>query len=336
MSVEQLSDKRWICRYPKGKDVSRPTTNKKYFGRGPGAEQRANAFNEFLGLGAHAPESSPLFAELAAAYLSSKKSSLAPSSLVNIVGKLEKTILPLMGSEQAHNLTPSRLDEYVRVRSRVVKNTSVHRELSDIRAIILWSVKRNLIASNPMSGFDMPKRDDTEIQPPSVAEFDAILACASPHVKRAMLITRHVGLRPGKEELFCLTWDSFDVINRTLTVVSARKGGIPLRIVPLNNVIFDYLNKWYEEDSGDGYIVHYHGASVLKINKAWAAAKRRAKVRRKLPVYSLRHMFVTQLLERGADIKSVSELAGSSPEIIMRWYQYVSTDLKRKTIDLLN
>ncbi len=152
-----------------------------------------------------------------------------------------------------------------------------------------------------------------------------------------MLITRNIGLRPGKEELLCLPWSSVDFFNRTITVVSAKKGGIPLRIVPLNDTIINYLNKWYEEDNGkQKYIVHYKGRQVLRVNKAFTAAKKRARVLRKLPFYSVRHMFITSLLEKGADLKSVAEIAGSSPEMIMRVYQHVSTNMKREAVNLLD
>ncbi len=333
MSVTQLKDGRWICQYTKGKDPSRPSTNKKYFGRN--GEQEAIEFNVSLGLGRKKTVSSPLFSELATAYLDARKSSITESTFDTMCSKLDRTVLPLLGNLMAHKVNANQLDKYVYIRKQSVKLTTIHRELSDIRAILNWAVKRKLISSNPMSGLDMPKRDDSLITPPSEAEFNAILTCAVPHIKRAMLITRYTGLRPGRE-LFSLTWGSYDHVNRTLTIVSAKKGGVPLRMVPLSSTIYTYMSQWCDEDGAHGYIISYNGKSVCAIDNGWIAAKRRAGIKRKLPLYSLRHMFVTQLLEKGADVKTVSELAGSTPAIIMKWYQFVSTDLKRRTIDLLN
>ncbi len=54
-------------------------------------------------------------------------------------------------------------------------------------------------------------------------------------------------------------------------------------------------------------------------------------------MYDLRHAFATHLLENGADLKSVSEILGhASPDMTMRVYQHVSSDLKRKAVDLLD
>ncbi len=338
MSVHQLKDGRWVCRYPKGKDKSRPNSSTKYFGRDDDAEKAAWAFNSSIGLGTRKTASSPTFTELSNAYIDARKTSMAASTFENVVVKLEKTILPEIGSTMAHNITPARLDQYVQARAETVKRTTIHRELSDIRAIIRWSVKRELIASNPMASFEMPKRDDVRILPPTKAEFDAILACAVPHMKRAMLISYHTGLRPGKEELLRLTWESVDFINKTLTVLSADKGGIPVRMVPLNKTILVNLTRWYEEDREKGikYIVHYNGRKIDRLKKAWASAKRRARVTRRLRMYDIRHAFITALLEKGADLRSVSEIVGhASPDMTMKVYQHVSTDLKRRAVDLL-
>lgn len=153
-----------------------------------------------------------------------------------------------------------------------------------------------------------------------------------------MLIAYHVGLRPGREELLCLRWEAVDFINRTLMVISAQKGGLPRRMVPLNNEILQHLQAWYDADrqDGAGYIVHYHGAKIDSLKTAWKAAKQRARVLRRIRLYDIRHAFATQLLERGANLKAVSEILGhASPDMTMKVYQHVSDDLRRQAVDLM-
>lgn len=338
MSITQLKDGRWLCRYPKGKDSDRPGTNKKYFGRGQEGEAAAIAFNESLGLGVRLAESSPLFVELVNKYLQAKENTLAKSSFENVCIKMQGVILPELGNLKVHNLKPDRIDEYVNKRAKHVKMTTIHRELSDIRAVIRFAVERRYISSSPLEFFAFPKRDDARIQPPTKAEFEAILECAVPHLKRGMLISYHTGLRPGKEELLCLTWGAVDFIGATLTVISADKGGLPVRMVPLNKTILAHLKQWYDEDEKAGirFLVHYKGSKIDRLSKAWSSAKRRARVLRRLRMYDIRHCFITTLLENGADLKSVSEIVGhASPDMTMRVYQHVSNDLKRKAVDLL-
>ncbi|KJR96711.1 MAG: hypothetical protein VR65_27045 [Desulfobulbaceae bacterium BRH_c16a] len=159
----------------------------KYFGRGPEAKREAEKSNLSLGLGSKiVQQESPLFIELANSYLTAREHIMAKSSYENLCIKMEGVIFPELGQEMAHRLTPDRLDQYVSTRARMVKRTTVHQELTYIRAVLRWAVSRRLLFSNPMEGFELPKRDDSRIQPPTKAEFDAILAKAVPHMKRAM------------------------------------------------------------------------------------------------------------------------------------------------------
>lgn len=91
MSVTQLKDGRWLCRYPKGKNPENPNSTKKYFGRGLDAEQRAIAFDIALGLGKNTVNSGATFVELTNDYLRSKQhGGMAESTFDKACYKLEK------------------------------------------------------------------------------------------------------------------------------------------------------------------------------------------------------------------------------------------------------
>lgn len=103
-------------------------------------------------------------------------------------------------------------------------------------------------------------------------------------------------------------------------------------------VLYDHLDCWYGEDMKDGirYIVHYHGHRVDSNKKAWKEAKKRARVTRRLRLYDLRHAFATDLLRKGASLKTVSELLGhSDPGITAKVYQHVSASEQKEAINLL-
>ena len=78
--------------------------------------------------------------------------------------------------------------------------------------------------------------------------------------------------------------------------------------------------------------MHYHGRPITKIQTSWEGALARAGITRRIRPYDLRHNFITQALEEGADVKALSEIVGSAPETIMRHYQHVTRKLHRKTI----
>lgn len=340
MSVHQLKDDgRWICKFPPGTIPAAPKKTKEYFGRGPDAERAAHELNDKLGLGKQKRQVSPRFTDLAIAYLEAKQGIIAASTEARWKVRMGKTVLPAFGNIMTHEITPEYLDRYVVTRLKTVKRNSVHRELTDVRSILRWAVKRKLLATNPMEGFEMPKNDDARIRPPSKEEIEAILANSAPHLRRVILISYFTGLRPGCAELFGLEWSTVDLIGRTITIASAKKGGLVERTIPLGESFAAMLANWYREDEkiGARYLIHYNGKRVNTVIFAWAKAKKRAGITRRLRLYDLRHRFATTLLENGADLKSVSQLLGHKTVLMtLQCYQHVSSDLKRQAISMLD
>ena len=78
------------------------------------------------------------------------------------------------------------------------------------------------------------------------------------------------------------------------------------------------------------------GSPAASMKTAWATAKRLAGIKRRLRPYDLRHAFATPLLDKGADLKSVSEMLGhKSIETTLKVYQHTSKELHRLSIDKL-
>lgn len=98
------------------------------------------------------------------------------------------------------------------------------------------------------------------------------------------------------------------------------------------------LRAWYDADRetfpamDTAPIIHYKGRMIKKIQTTWEATLKRAGITRRLRPYDLRHQFITRTLEAGADLKTVSEIVGSSPKTILRHYQHVSTRQRRAVI----
>lgn len=339
MSVRQLKDGRWICEYTRGKNPEAPDSKRAYCGRGPEGERAAHALNISLGLGARQIVKTPLFVEIAQAYLEARGGIIAATTEEAFLVRMKKTILPILGEYMAHELTPEVLDRYVARRGKTVKRTTIHRELSDIRAVVRWAVSRRLISSNPMDGYEMPRRDDARIRPPSKEEIEAIINHSADHLRRAILLSYNSGLRPGKEELLSLTWESCDLIGRTIMITSAQKGGLEQRTIPMSPAFADLMGQWYEQDrkAGMRYIIHYNGGQVASLKKAWKAAKARAKITRRIRMYDLRHAFATTLLARGGDTKTISKMLGHrSVSMTLEIYQHVTGDLAAQAISLLD
>jgi len=340
MAVTQLKDGRWVCYYKAPRDDGRPGSRikKEYFGRGHAAEEKARERHNALNLKKRRPAVSrrgPIFNELARSYLRHKHFSI--NSVGVLEYKLRANILPFLGHRPAMGLRDRDLDNYVRKRRKDgVKDATIRRELNDIVAILNWSVARTppLIPSNPVRDYKKPPEDNATIMPPTADETARILAAAGDHLKRAILLSYYLGLRPGAVELLSLYWHHVDWENMTIMVSSAHKGGPERRQVPIHDDLAPAMRKWHIRDNNTqtGPIIHYRGGPILRIKTAWKGALKRAGITRRLRPYDLRHQFVTRALEKSADMKALSEIVGSRPETLMRHYQHVSTALHRKTV----
>ena len=318
---------------------------KEYFGRGAEGEVAAKKRNRELGLRNYKPKKTPrngiFFYKLAKAYAQNK--GFNPNSKKHLLIRLQANILPFFGQRIAEELKHSDLDKYVKKRTDDgVKFSTIAREITDIKAILTWSARRipPLIAVNPLRDYQKPKADDEVIFPPTKKEIQAILAHAPDHLARAIYLAYYTGMRPGRVELLSMTWRYVNFEAQTLEVLSAHKGGPIRRTVDIHPEFLALLKEWFkedrktfeEEDISDRPMVHWAGKPVGRILKSWKTAVAKAGITRRLRPYDIRHQFVTRAIEGGADIKTVSEIVGSSPRTLMHTYQHVSNPLRKRTI----
>jgi len=339
MSVHLKKDGRWIVQY---RDKSTQKLKTEYFGRDLEGEARARERQKELGLNPwkrRTPKrKSPYFIELVNGYMTARFGTIEPVSLKNFQYKMTGIILPEIGQTQAVNLTPHRMDQYVGKRLRSVKRTTVHREISDIQAVLNWAVSRKYITHNPLAGYQKPKRDDEIILPPSAAEAERILINAPDHLVRAISISYYTGIRPGRAELLSLKWTDVDFTTDTILIRSAKKGGLRYRIVPIHKNLKIDLDTWRQQDLDltTDHIIHFHGKPIGSIKTAFGLAKKKAGITRRLRLYDFRHAFASYMLQGNADLKSTSEILGHTrTDTTTRIYQHTDIKMHREAIDRL-
>ena len=344
MAYRCLPDGRWIVYYRRGqKDV------REYFGRGADGEAAAAGRDLQLKFARRRPRShtfGPAFVELAQAYYQ-KNHFASDYARRHLLIRLKANILPYFAALPAVKICDGDLDGYVarrrtqkwgKKKKRVgVKDATIHRELTDVKAILNWSVGRRppLIPFNPVATYKKPAEDNAIIRPPTSKEVKDILAAASAHLKRAIILSYYLGLRPGAVELLGLRWSqNVDFERLDILVISAKKGGAKSRAVPMHADLVAVLKAWQIADQVKkmDYLVHYHGRRIKTIQTAWAGTLKRARIGRRIRPYDLRHHFVTSALEAGADVKALAEVVGSSPATLLKFYQHVARRIHRDTV----
>ena len=337
MSVHLLKDGRWIVQYRDPDRAGKYT--REYFGRGLEAEAKARKRQDALDVRSYTRRTpagtSPLFQELATGYITARLGVNEPTTLRRLSIVLKASILPEIGRIEAIRLTHHRMDQYVVKRLKTsIRRTTIHREISDIQAILNWAVKREIIKRNPVTGYQSPKRDDAIIQPVTHQEIRRLLEHTPDHVTRALLISYYTGLQPG-QELFRLKWTDIDWDQKTILIRSSRKGGPPFRIVPIHPVFMPMLEVWDngQRSTVNDFIITFNRRPVKSIRKSLAHAKKKAGITRRLTPYAFRHTFATRILSGGGDLKSTSEILGHSrTDTTTRIYQHTDLTAHRNAI----
>jgi len=352
MSVHTTKDGRhFVVWYEQKEGSPKFTQRRKVFGRGDLARQQALRFDQDKKREKGRTSVEGFTVErLCMEY--HNQHPVEASTLKNDKYKFSRCLLPILGHHQVDLITSKDLDLYaIERRKQGVKNGTISREIRLLKAVFSWAEFQEppLIHRNPIARYRIKLKGDATVPaPPSLDEIQRLINTAEPHLVRALMIFWHTGIRPGKE-MYQITWEDLDFSGNEIRIHSARKGARTIRFVPIAKEAVEFrkfLFGWMEEDKRllrereipeekiwETPVVHFRFKPVLSMKRAWATAKNRAKIKRELRLYDMRHAFATNILRHGGDLKSLSEIMGHSrPDTTMRSYQHVTRDQHRETV----
>jgi integrase len=336
MSVQQKKDGRFFCvYYDLGKQVWEA------FGRGIEGRRAAEVRDLEVRLkkrkGTWAKRSTALpmkFCELAQQYISVRANALAERTVDEISRVVATYALPVFGQKYCNQVT---MDDWWRIQdvmvARGAKNQTINKCFTYISGVFRWAVDENdgLLDEHPWGKrkrLKVTRRFSIELF--SRDEFLAILRVAEPHLRWALEVAYYTGVRPGPSELFALQWTHVDWIRNRMRVYSPKTDHG--RWLNLPAEFMKRLKAQYELAEGCLYIVSYHGRPVRSLKTAWHTALRRAKIRKHIRLYDIRHFYISYALARGADIMELAESVGHrNGEMIMRVYAHLAKDLNNNT-----
>jgi integrase len=219
-----------------------------------------------------------------------------------------------------------------------VKLTTISRRLGILRSALAWAAENGIISHNPVHGMKLPQGKYEVFVPPSPAEASAILAVATGHTRRAIMLGIFLGVRVGPSELFRLKWADVEFDRGIIRVWSANKNAKrPYRDVPIRPTLLLEMKGWLaadEEKGLEGHIITYKGKPIKSMKRGWYEVLKRAGITRRIRPYDLRHAFATLALDAGADIKAVSDVMGhSDPTMVLKHYQHTTEALRRSAVE---
>lgn len=266
--------------------------------------------------------------------------------------KINKHILPVFGGLAYEKLTVSSIHEFIE--SKLKKGLSV-KYVSDI-VIVFKSMAKYVSRvhgyANPLKNVVLPQKEKKDMKLLSKSEQEKLCRFVlnkPDNTKLGILLSYYTGLRIG--EVCGLKWCDIDLnkgifkVRRTVQriyvnsstklTIDTPKSKSSVREIPLPKFLIEILRNFKSDDSAfilsgkenptDPRTLQYRFKSLLK--KADLPS---------INYHSLRHMFATNCIALGFDVKTLSEILGhATVETTLNRYVHSSMERKMTCMNLL-
>jgi integrase len=209
--------------------------------------------------------------------------------------------------------------------------------LSVLKGAFEYAADNDWIPKNPLRRWRPTPVPQYEVKL-TWEDLQKIWWCADGHLRWVMEVESQIGARPGGTELFALKWEHIDWKEKRIWVPqskTSRKTGEKKREVPLTDKFLKRLREEMQLGKTE-YVLEYHGRKIGKLDKSVRTAAMRAGITYKVRMYDIRHLWATQMIEKGKDVVAVSEMMGHrSVATTLERYYHVGWDKKREAIESL-
>lgn len=270
------------------------------------------------------------------------------STMANYKMKYEKHLRPYFGNSVCDKITSIKVQEFIT--AKMQSGLSV-KYVSDIVVILKSMFKyasQEYSIYNPISNVRMPRKKRAEVAILSKSQQKVLqnyIYFNQSNTTLGIALSLYTGLRIG--ELCSLKWSDIDLQKRILTVnrtiqrircddraaktkliITEPKSISSQRSIPIPNCLISFLQSLKKKKTD--YVIS--GTSIPIEPRTMQYRFKIILKKANLPsvhFHALRHMFATNCVELGFDVKSLSEILGhSSVEITLN--RYVHSSIQRK------
>ncbi len=271
------------------------------------------------------------------------------STLANYTLKANKHILAVYSDMNITNINQSSIYQFIKDKQDAGLSNRYITDILVLMKSVFKYAARTYRFFNPMDGLVMPKKEKTEIRLLTQAEEQKMMQIVMENQNLTTLgiaLAKLTGLRIG--ELCALKWADVDLEKRILTVrktlqriqvkggksktkivLTEPKSETSKRSIPIPECIIEFLRKFQgdpeqfvlsgKEKPVEPRTMQYRFATILKNGNLSS-----------VHFHALRHMFASNCVRLGFDIKSLSEILGhSGVEITLN--RYVHSSFEQKT-----
>ena len=282
---------------------------------------------------------------LSAIFLEDMAGSVKPSTLECYRRNIRCHILPELGERVAAELAAAEVNDFI----QQLQEDYSPKLVREVGSLLLRIVAIEGVGYG--NDVDLPKAKQKAVEvftEPELKQMGQVILRRPDRTGLGVLLTAYTGLRLG--ELCGLQWQDVDVgagllhIQRTVERIAQIGGGTCLTVQPPKT---ENSERWIpipkemlrmlkpETTQPDSYLLT--GGEIVPDPRAmqyrYKVLLERCGVRYR-NFHCLRHSYATRCVERGVDVKSVSELLGHADvRTTLRLYVHSSMDYKRRAVE---
>ncbi len=292
------------------------------------------------------------FGELFEEWMTAVGLRVKASTYANYRRKADKHILPAFGGLRYEHLTAELVHGFIRQKLDDGLSTKYVADIVIVMKSAAKYLSRTHGFADPLVNVILPKTERRELRIFTAAQQKQLCYYLKAHLNKTalcILLSLHMGLRVG--EVCGLQWADIDFEKSVLTVrrtvqristghgtkllIDSPKSRASRRSIPIPAFLLTLLQSLRDED--DRYILSGQEMPMepRTLQHRFKAILQKAELP-SLNYHSLRHLFATNSIRAGFDIKTLSEILGhSSVETTLSRYVHSSMERKRECMELV-
>lgn len=338
MSVGQVKKTGvWYCQY---RIAGKKSPVKEYFGKGTEGKKAAQLRD--LEVRKAKIKKLPVnrsdmhLDELAQLYINHEKRKKRDKSYLNLIGdKLNKEWLPKLANKPIMQLKPKDFEQVHTEYDHLATSTQ-NRYMDYLNIIFNFGVRMEYIDKNPMKKWwaEMKQPEQSRnLEHFSLADFRKLYEVSPPHLQWTFDVMWALGARPGPSELFGLMWKDVNWHDNEIRIRGTKTKASD-RVLPITATFKELLKAKHAEAQTDS-LIEFRGKRIKSVKSAFNSAKKRAGLDKSVCMYTIRHLFTSSMLAKGADAKAVANMLGhTSLRMIMNTYYHETNDERRRAIEV--
>lgn len=199
-----------------------------------------------------------------------------------------------------------------------------------LRAVFNFGIRHGYTESSPLQHWKKAYVPPRKFQI-NLDELGRVLEHSPPHLKLAILVTYYTGVRPGKTELFKMTWDNVDFERNEIHLFRSKTKNYGA--IPISKALRPILKR-AKKKAKTNYVIEYRGKPIGRVTTSLENALEKAGITKPFVMYDLRHMHATYSGASGGDPASIASILGHSDiTTTTRVYFQPLEEAKRRSVE---